>query len=206
MDQTKICDRCHTEYPISEFPKGYSHVQKKWDIVDDCKKCRKERRSEYQRNYQKNYVLTDEQKSKRKKTHDKYMSKPESKEKAKNRYNVKKLNNIHLWWAIWTLKRHLKKGHAFEISPEQLASLAKNTHVCPMCGCTFTWGHSGYNRCNPTLDRVNNDTGKITSFQIICYSCNTTKGDKTMIELKEWCKKVIEYCSTMPSLHVKPQQ
>jgi 5-methylcytosine-specific restriction endonuclease McrA len=75
-----------------------------------------------------------------------------------------------------------------------LYELFKTTKTCPICGITFTdnYKHGNINTTQ-TLDRINNENEiNISNVWVICYKCNTIKGDFTMKEFVDYSKLVYE--------------
>jgi hypothetical protein len=193
----KICKYCGKSYPL-EFFATYHPTGESIQHVDYCKDCKGTHRKKYIKEYMKNYnsnPINKERRNHRKKTRlkeDSEFSKKD-KERRKKWYLNKKSNFVHLWWADITLKKHQGKGYTFDIAAEDLASLAKNTPNCPICGCTFVWGSSKYNEYAPTLDRVDNEKKHISRIDILCHKCNTSKGNRNIKELNDWCYQAISY-------------
>ena len=101
-------------------------------------------------------------------------------------------------WCISSKSHH--KKYIFNISLDELETLAINTPVCPICGCKLNYNqsrHSGKNKKmtpdSPTLDRINNDTELyITNVWIVCNACNRAKSDKPMKEYVKYCKMIVD--------------
>lgn len=97
-------------------------------------------------------------------------------------------------WAINTIQNHRTLGYEVEVGFEFLESLANESNNCYICGQELNWDKKGkVVPDSPTLDRMFN--GKFIrsdNICIICHKCNRTKGERTMKEFINYCKKVAE--------------
>ena len=117
-------------------------------------------------------------------------------EYTKNASRKYKMAHPYSSWAVHTISSHKINGFEVLIDTPALASRAKQTYYCEICGCELDWTPlKGKPRDNsPSLDRINNLASMtLENTQIVCRFCNTRKGKQTMDELMEWCKKVIKY-------------
>jgi 5-methylcytosine-specific restriction endonuclease McrA len=98
-------------------------------------------------------------------------------------------------WASGALRSHKKKGHAINITTDELYNYALDKKTCPVCGKVLSWGgKNGRIRSHsPSLDRINNEPElNINNIWIICARCNAAKGDLNMKEFVEYCKNVVK--------------
>ena len=160
---TKICKKCQIEKPLSEFYIAKSGHSWRMKI---CKKCEEPGRLKYRE---------------------------KNKEKILETARIWSLNNSEAVWAKGTIRNHRKKGIVVLIKDKELAEVAKKSRECSFCGIPLRWGQGKYGRGNivrnsPTLDRLNNENYMtMDNIALICYSCNTTKGTRTLKEFKDYC-------------------
>lgn len=80
------------------------------------------------------------------------------------------------------------------ITSEELYRLACKTDQCYICGRRLNWqlGNKGKGKPDsPTLDRLNNENVLTRdNVVILCYSCNATKRDRSLLEFVEYCGAV----------------
>jgi len=102
--------------------------------------------------------------------------------------------NPHLVWARSTLKSHAYRGNAVVITVKELVKLANETTECEFCGTPLKFIYGiGHRQDGPTLDRLQNSkTLTKENIAIICKRCNTSKGDRTMDEFINYCRKIYE--------------
>ena len=101
------------------------------------------------------------------------------------------------FWAQSSISQHRKKGFEIDFTARELRQYIKvhDIKTCNICGKSIIWGqHKG--RCvhdSPTIDRSENGkTMTLESIQIVCMTCNTTKGPRSMSEFVAYCKTVAE--------------
>lgn len=89
-----------------------------------------------------------------------------------------------------------RRGHVILFSVGDLEALARATTDCPICGHPLNWRrdekrHMGPD--SPTLDRTENVAGPLAigDLQVVCNSCNRTKGARGMAEFAAWCRQVL---------------
>lgn len=100
-------------------------------------------------------------------------------------------NHPHRTWVSMTIRNHKKRKFEVSVTHEELMQAAHEAQFCPICGVNLDWrfGTKGRPLPNsPTLDRVNNEK-IITSdnFQIICYRCNSGKGQTSTEDYIIYC-------------------
>jgi 5-methylcytosine-specific restriction endonuclease McrA len=113
---------------------------------------------------------------------------------ARQRY---KHRHPQRYWAHSSLANHKwgKRNFDCKLTLDELEQFAKGHSTCAICGKKVKWTREeGTKRNGPdaaTLDRVNNEKLiTIDNIQILCYSCNTTKSNRTMQEFIEFCEMV----------------
>jgi len=95
-------------------------------------------------------------------------------------------------FARTSIYTHRAKGFDVRIKPPELFAKALKTPNCEICGQELVYykgGRKGPNQNSASLDRMNN--GKIITSDnvlILCWQCNVTKGNRTMVEFYEYCK------------------
>ena len=98
-------------------------------------------------------------------------------------------------WLVASLANHRRKGFIIDLPMPELLRRAKETKCCPLCGVKFLWKSRQPGRtCSlnvPTLDRTNNQRVlTLQTVQIICLLCNTTKGPRTMVQFRRYCRRI----------------
>ena len=110
---------------------------------------------------------------------------------ANNRRKRYILNPLY-HWAYDTIRGHERRGFDVKLTHFDLMEIAQNETHCPICGERYVWRGNGHKSMHkPSLDRLNNE--KIINKEnvwVICSRCNATKGDRSMKEFVEYCKKV----------------
>ena len=121
-----------------------------------------------------------------------YHRSPRGKLMRRNRINRNPLQYI----ISASLRNHRHKGIVIQTNSRELVAKFKTITHCQICFCELdlTYYKDGTKHINlkrPSLDRIDNET-IITkdNVQIICLSCNTTKGPRTMKEFLDYCKLV----------------
>jgi hypothetical protein len=94
-------------------------------------------------------------------------------------------------WANATLNEHKRKFNV-EISQDDLVAIAKNTPRCQICDILLKWEYGKGRQMNsPTLDRkYNEDHINKDNIMLLCNRCNVSKGNGTLQEYIDHCKKV----------------
>jgi len=125
-------------------------------------------------------------------------SKPINKKKHEEKYRI--ANQLdwsqrpHRRWAVDTLRHHRKK-YTIELSVDELTGIAKKVDYCPLCKTKLLWGKKPNSRIvlnSPSLDRMNNEKSiTAENFMILCYSCNTTKGARSLQEFRNYCQLIL---------------
>lgn len=97
-------------------------------------------------------------------------------------------------WARATIGNHRKKGIKVLFSANELLSNIKDIEKCQLCGKKLDWTKKGkLNMDSPSLDRIDNTNElRLDSIQLVCYQCNTTKGQRSMNDFVEYCKKIVK--------------
>ena len=167
LSSEKRCPRCGEVKSINEFDKNRANSG---GLASWCKSCKHKENVERRRQNRSKYREMD------KKYHYQWIDK-----------------YPHRNWAIRSINRHREK-FIVEIDLNWLEKKAKETSVCPLCGVDLYYGRGkGHDRTNtPTLDRL--DNGNIiteSNTAIICYKCNATKGNRSVVEFMAYCKAVI---------------
>lgn len=160
--KTKICSKCGKEKPITEF---YKDKSSKDGLYYWCKECSCKHNKERYRKNKKKII--------------EYIKK------------YRRDNPIKVWCKD-TIRNHKQKRYKVLFNWEELLSIAKKTKHCPICETKLDWKLGvGLNNNSPTLDRINNDKIlTLNNIQIVCWKCNTAKGQMTMKEFIEYCDKV----------------
>lgn len=86
-----------------------------------------------------------------------------------------------------TIGRHRRWGYTVEITPKELYEKIKDVEKCPICGRQIDWtyGNKGGfpNISSPSLDIIDpKGTVNLNNVQILCFLCNTAKGNRPMGE------------------------
>ncbi|MBA7709789.1 hypothetical protein ES703_118714 [subsurface metagenome] len=177
----KICNKCKKKKSINEFHKDERTEDK---LSRKCEKCwkqdRKEKRKEYYR----------ENKEMFRRIYKKHYKK--SKEKILKKAKKYRNKNPIGYWCNQVRNSHKRKGFKILFTFEELASMAKKTKNCHLCGTKLDWKYGrGRKDNNPSLDRINNENFLILSnIQIVCCRCNATKYNRTMKEFIDYCKEI----------------
>jgi len=105
-------------------------------------------------------------------------------------------------WAWHTLLHHRQRGIDVELTVDELERMAKSTDNCVMCGKKFIWTNGSTLHDTPTLDRTNNEqTIRKDNVLLICHQCNRTKGERTMKEFVDYCRKIVDLHGGDPPCH-----
>lgn len=92
---------------------------------------------------------------------------------------------IHRVWSMATLCRHRKYGTEFQFSITELAQRAMSTPTCEYCGRRLSWkfGNKITHVDSPTVDnRDMKSRVTLSDISIVCHSCNSCKGARTLAE------------------------
>jgi 5-methylcytosine-specific restriction endonuclease McrA len=105
-----------------------------------------------------------------------------------------RIKNPHRVWSTMSLHSHRYRGYLVNITTEELENLSKETTHCPYCGIELSWvGNKKLKFNSPTLDRINNEKElRLDNVEIICYKCNTTKGDRTKEHFLDFCRLIVK--------------
>lgn len=182
MNDSKICSKCKIEKSITEFRK---RTGRKSGYASWCKECSdksiklwRENNKEKVREYNKTQYKTMSSKEKIKL----YLKRDEWGTKNRKRK-----------WCLHTLSNHKRSGYNVIITTNELYNHIKDKEVCDICNKKLNWNNTKLSHDSPTLDRKNNENDIIlNNIMILCHRCNTSKGDRTIIEMKEWCKMVLK--------------
>jgi len=91
------------------------------------------------------------------------------------------------FWSSNTIQQHKKVGCSINFTPSELTKKAKETKHCLFCKCELGWHNNGIQNNSPTLERLNNDTNlTLQNIAILCYQCNSTKRDRTLLEFANY--------------------
>ncbi len=162
---TKVCVHCGCRKPTDQFYKRYD---RKNALHSWCKEC---------------HDISANESRKRN---------PENSYAMNVRYRIK---HPHRAWCAQTLCGHRCRGYVVNITTAELYELAAKTKICPICESVIDWrGRKGCaNHNSPVCDRLNNETFmNKDNVWIICRRCSNSKSDRTIAELIQWCKTVIE--------------
>lgn len=100
------------------------------------------------------------------------------------------------YWANSVLISHRRSGFDVRITIDWLTNHVKNINWCPLCGERLVWGRKPAGlpiHQSPSLDRVHNENFiSENNILIMCYRCNTAKGDGSIDDYILHCKKVVE--------------
>lgn len=123
--------------------------------------------------------------------------------RAQARYR-KSLKNTdrRLLWAYNTRNGH-KRRVSVLFSREELYLLSKQTEKCVYCGINLTYLNTYQGNAKETASLDNRDLKNVLTINdvdIICYSCNRTKSNRTQEEFLNYCKGVVE---SLGVLHAK---
>lgn len=96
-------------------------------------------------------------------------------------------------WANRTRCNHNKIGIPVSLTTIEIADKLKKNPFCALCGQKLQPqnGKGGMADCSPTLDRKNNEKflNKDNAL-ILCAYCNRAKGNRTLKEFIEYCRKI----------------
>ena len=166
--KTKICYKCKQKLSLTEF---YGDDRSPDGLGYTCKKCVNKRRRKI------------------------YRENPDKRQKVLEYNKQWRKNNPIKFWCQRTIINHKISKYKVLFTSKELFPIAQKTTHCPICKIELKYG-GGRNPKNATLDRVNNENFlTLNNIQIICRKCNTSKLNRTMKELYEWCLKVINYFS-----------
>jgi len=187
-------------YKIQPIVKRTNEEQKQHELQlgKEYREKNKERLNEYQRKWKREW--RKENKEHCRKYQNEYRLK--NKEKVTKRNRTQYYKDIYKTWARATIYTHKRRKTEITISLEELTTHAKNTKRCMYCHKPLSWGKNGKVKSNsPTIDRMNNNKTidsiwngeKVTTNMgaIVCHSCNCGKGEQTMTEWIDRCKKII---------------
>ena len=88
-------------------------------------------------------------------------------------------------WVHRTIKMHEYKNQIINIEPKRLAQMRKDTTHCCLCNKRLRFNNKWSDDLG-SLDRLyNDDVCEDYDILIICVSCNSQKGSKTIIEYLE---------------------
>lgn len=169
----KKCSKCGKTKSVNDF---YKRKQSSDGYNWNCKECIKNFQHEYR-------SKNGEHERKR----------------EKNRRILFKQINPCKSWARKTLDTHRSKGYKVNITTDELVEIAKKTKECLFCGRKINFSEKE-RRNRPSLDRVNNE--KVINkdnVMIVCFLCNKTKGERTLKEFLDFCKKVARISSQFPT-------
>lgn len=162
---TRKCCKCQSVLPIDSF---HRDRRKALGRSYSCKECRnKQVRDSYQRR---------------------------SIELKKRAREFRKVNPWYCW-AYDSIRGHKQKrlGLTVQIDVKWLTELARRTTNCRICGQELLYLNQGRHGrgSSPSLDRINNESVlRPDNVQIICFSCNMTKWQRTMEEFIRYCGSV----------------
>jgi len=206
----KRCNKCGIEKPKSEF---YIRKGEKEPYRNDCRQCisargqerylshkdeikgkvksyclaNRETKIDYAREY---YRANKEEVRKKQAIYNAENKEAIAERKAKRHQELKpemaafRLAHPRAHWANQTTYKH----YIHSLYSEVLA-MAERTELCPICNCKLKYaGGETVAWHSASLDRRFNDHSKsIDNFWIVCRRCNTTKRDRSMEEMDEWC-------------------
>ena len=97
------------------------------------------------------------------------------------------------WWSAKTISEHRFKGINVQFNLHDLIQFSNQVKNCFYCGINLVWrkGRKTVHHNTPSLENVNLKR-QITlgDILIVCHSCNTTKGKRTLSEFVSFCKTV----------------
>ena len=153
----KLCSKCNKEKSSFEFSKNRSHADGRDSICKDCRKVQIKLWRQNNPDKCKEYQTT-------------FVSK----------------HSVYELYAYQALSNKKNSGKfTIEISVEELALIAENTKVCPICGTTIDYSpRKGRIHDNsPSLDRMDNgQTITASNTWVICHQCNRTKSNRSIEE------------------------
>ncbi len=108
--------------------------------------------------------------------------------------------NFHKAWAHNTINGHRNKGICFTFSVVELVSWAQEIQCCRLCQGPLDWTPGPMTDASPTLDRIDNLMGEhdLDDVQILCASCNRSKGSRSMEEFIVFCHEVADAFDVAP--------
>jgi len=211
MMDRKTCIKCGIEKPLSDF---YTRKGAKDGYRNDCKQCVNVRGHERYLSRQeeikakvKSYYLANQEK-KIDYAHDYYKTNKEKIAARQVAYNAAnkeviaerkaakyqadtakraayRIAHPKMYWAERTVGHHRLTGKKIR---EDVLAMAEQTTHCPICQCELKYSGAGTAWHSASLDRKLNDQSKsIDNIWIVCRRCNTTKLDRSMEEMDEWC-------------------
>ena len=170
--ETKVCSKCGKEKGLGEF---YSDKRARDGKMSTCKVCHREGSRKW---------------------------KADNPGRVRENDRVWCMNNPEKIWTRATLSKHRKRKFEIKISRSELEQIAKATRRCPYCTRILSWGgifKKGRPQSNsPTLDRIHN--GKIIdkdTIQILCFDCNTLKGNRSESEVRDHALKLASNISDL---------
>jgi hypothetical protein len=162
----KRCTICHEEKPVSEFyPR---RVRGDTGLTSGCKDCQRKKARQWQ------------------------IEHPEQHKNTRTQYYN---NNFVKVWCIATLNNHKQDGCEVQITSKELWTIAKKTETCAICNTKLDWSpRKGKQQLNsPSLDRKDNQYGVTKdNIQILCNSCNTCKGPRSMAEFIQYSQMIVD--------------
>lgn len=168
QEKKKNCTKCKKTKPLSEF-------HKKPDMADNrsnqCKECARRRNRE-------RYAINSEKVIKR--TRAWYVANPKKVKKIQKRYRQ---GNLEKDIAKQNKRRVQKRNAGGSYTEEDIQKLLKQQNeVCNACGKKLIQ----YNKKNYHVDHivpiVSGGTNWPENLQLLCPTCNLSKGDKHPIE------------------------
>jgi hypothetical protein len=183
---TKKCKKCGRLLELSCFLKSKVHLDGHLWVCKDCTHA-----------YQARWRKTEGAISTKRKYDLEYRERPGVRNRFRLRVAEYRRNNPHSGWAQGTIMWHKRGGMKVNVSLAEIVTLAKKSNVCLICGKELRWtqgnGAKKLAHNSPTLDRINNEMElRNDNIQVICYTCNTTKHNRTMKEFVQYCKMVVD--------------
>lgn len=110
----------------------------------------------------------------------------------------------HHNWAKTVINGHRARGIDVRITSKELEELAKTKTYCAYCETPLNWVYGTkkgrVQATSPTADRLNNEKFiDRDNIRIVCYRCNTAKGEGTLNEFISYCKRIV-YLSNQANL------
>lgn len=91
-------------------------------------------------------------------------------------------------WARATYGQHKAKGIKFNFTVKELENFAYSFDNCSMCELPINWNNNKIQDNSPTLENINcKNLLDLKDVDILCFSCNRTKQDRTMKEFVNYC-------------------
>jgi 5-methylcytosine-specific restriction endonuclease McrA len=158
-----------------------------------------EERRKKQRYYQQQYRLRDLEKyrSKARQNRKKHYYKDikVSREKARLYKREEAKNNIFRFIARNSRHHHRSEGHEVTITLDEAEALLRAHPTCQLCGVSLDFSPER-KKCSPNLpsiDRIDNgDTMTKDNVMVLCFSCNQTKSNRTLLQFINYCKMITE--------------